>query len=60
MDREKERLVVNSVHPEPGAPGGAEVSSDIAETIERFAEFLGAKEVVYSGRVPTTWKKSLH
>jgi len=60
MDREKEKLNVVSVHPEPGAPGGREVSSKIAETLEQFGEFIGAKDLVYPARVPTGWRSMLH
>jgi uncharacterized protein YcaQ len=59
MDREDEKLLINSVHAERGAPSNKDVSSKIGETIGRFAEFLGAKEVVYSARVPTAWRNSL-
>jgi len=51
--------VINSVHAERGAPADREVASKIGETIERLAEFLGAKEVVYTARVPTAWRNSL-
>ncbi len=59
MDRKNEKLLVNSVHAERGATGDKEVSSKIGETIEQLAEFLGAKEVVYTARVPAAWKNSL-
>ncbi len=59
MDRKNEKLLVNSVHAERGAPGDKEVSSKIRQTIQRLAEFLGAKEVVYTARVPAAWKNSL-
>jgi len=59
MDRENERLLINSVHAEPGAPGGKEVSFEIRETIEHLGKFLGAKEVVYTARVPKAWRSSL-
>ena len=59
METRKERLLVNSVHAEPGAPSDKEVSSKIAEKIKQLGEFLGAKEVVYTARVPKAWKKSL-
>src|SRR2546422_979082 len=59
MDRENERLLINSVHAEPGAPGGKDVSLEIRETIGHLAEFLGAKEVVYTPRVPKAWSNSL-
>ncbi len=59
MERSKERLLINSVHAEPTAPGDKEVASKIGETIERLAEFLGAKEVVYTAHVPKAWRNSL-
>jgi hypothetical protein len=59
LDRKNERLLIKSIHAERGAPGGKETSSQIGETIARFAEFLGAKEVVYPARVPTAWRTSL-
>lgn len=59
MDQSDGKLLINSVHAEPGAPKDEEVSSQIAETIARFAEFLGAREVVYTARVPNAWKRSL-
>ena len=60
MDKEHEKLKVISVHAEPRAPGGKEVASKIRETVEGLADFLGAREVEYSGRVPVAWKASLH
>jgi uncharacterized protein len=60
MDREDEKLLVNSLHAERGAPGDMEISLKIGETMEQLAEFLGAKEVVYTARVPSAWKNSLH
>ena len=59
MDRKNEKLLINSVHAERGAPSDKNVASKIGETIERFAEFLGAKEVEYTARVPTAWRNSL-
>jgi len=59
MDRESEKLLINSIHAERGAPGDREAASKIAETIQRLAGFLGAKEVVYTAKVPTAWKDSL-
>ncbi|MGI0079747.1 MAG: DNA glycosylase AlkZ-like family protein [Nitrososphaerales archaeon] len=59
IDRREEKLMINSVHAEPGAPGDKEVSSMMKETIERLAEFLGAREVEYSTRVPAAWRSYL-
>jgi uncharacterized protein len=59
IDKRKETLIIHSVHAEPGAPRDKEVASEIGETIERLAGFLGAKEVQYSAHVPGFWKSSL-
>ncbi|HII40861.1 MAG TPA: winged helix-turn-helix domain-containing protein [Thermoplasmata archaeon] len=59
MDRKNEKLLINSVHAERGAPAEEDVSSRIGETIERLGAFLGAKEVVYTSRVPAAWKPAL-
>lgn len=59
LDKEKERLVINSVHAEPGAPGGREAAVDIAEKIEQLASFVGAKEVEYTSKVPESWRSAL-
>ncbi|MDG6908857.1 MAG: YcaQ family DNA glycosylase [Nitrososphaerota archaeon] len=59
LDKRKGVLHVNSVHAEKGAPAGSEVSRELAETIERLSEFVGAREVVYTERVPRQWKGSL-
>ncbi len=59
MDRQNEKLLINSVHAERGAPGEKEVLLKIREKIEQLAEFLGAKEVEYTTRVPAAWRNSL-
>ena len=59
MDRGRGTLHINSVHAEPHAPTGKEVASEIGEIIARFATFLGAREVVYTPRVPAAWKSAL-
>ena len=59
MDRKKERLLINSVHAEPSAPRDKRVAAEIRESIERLSEFLGARQVVYSRRVPKLWQSSL-
>jgi len=59
MDRKDERLLVHSLYAERGAPGDKDVSSKIGEAMAKLAGFLGAKEVVYTARVPPAWKSSL-
>jgi uncharacterized protein YcaQ len=44
MDRKNEKLLVNSVHTERGAPGDKEISSKIGQTLQQLAEFLGARK----------------
>ncbi len=60
MDRKKEKLLINSVHAEPNAPRDKKVSAEIRESVEQLSEFLEAKEVAYSRRVPKFWQNSLH
>jgi uncharacterized protein YcaQ len=59
MDKKKEKLIINSVHAEPGAPEDKAVAAKIGEKIEQLGEFIGAKEVEYSSQVPGPWKSSL-
>ncbi len=58
MDKQKGKLIINSVHAEPGVPADKTVAIKIAEKIESLAKFLGANEVVYKDRVPSAWKSS--
>jgi len=60
MDRKKEKLTIKSVHAEPQAPRDKNVSREIGEKVEELSEFLGAKEVVYSRKVPRFWQSHLH
>jgi uncharacterized protein len=59
IDRERDELVINSVHAEPDAPGDRAVAAELGETISRFADFLGVSRVVYPPRVPRPWKGTL-
>ncbi len=59
LDKDKEVLFANSVHAEPGAPAGKQVSGEIAEAVQRLASFAGAKAVEYSSRVPDAWRGAL-
>ena len=60
FDRTKEQLLIKAVYAEPGAPTGKEASLKIRETIQSLADFIGAREVVYSHRVPLAWKNALN
>lgn len=59
MDREGEKLNVHAVHAETNAPGASAVAKRIAAAIGDLAEFLGARKVVYTGKVPEIWRSSL-
>ncbi len=59
LDRALETLVVNAVHAEPDAPEEKEVARRVGETIADLAEFVGAREVAYTSRVPAAWKSAL-
>jgi uncharacterized protein YcaQ len=58
MDRRKERLVVNAVYAEPGAPRDKATALRVAGAVEDLAGFLGAKSVEYRN-VPEIWKAAL-
>jgi uncharacterized protein len=59
MDRREGKLVIHSVHAEIGAPSNKMIALKIKETLESLAEFLGAREVLFSDRVPPAWKHLL-
>ena len=60
MDRKNEKLFIKSVHAEPDAPKNKDVSREIRDSVEQLSEFLGAKEIVYSRKVPRYWHSHLH
>lgn len=55
-DKASQTLRVIGLFAEPGAPKSKEVGSKLRDMLEDFAEFLGAREVVYPARVPSGWK----
>lgn len=57
MDRQNARLTINAVYAEQGAPKSA--ARAISTAIQNLAEFLGARQIVYTRRVPAMWKPSL-
>jgi uncharacterized protein len=60
MDRKNEKLFIKAVYAEPHAPKSKDISREIRDSVDRLSEFLGAKEVVYSGKVPKYWQGHLH
>ncbi|MHB8567574.1 MAG: winged helix-turn-helix domain-containing protein [Nitrososphaerales archaeon] len=59
MDRAKETLLINAVFSEPKAPKNRETARAVATTVEALGDFLGAKKIVYSKKVPREWKSEL-
>ncbi len=57
MDRANARLTVNAVYAERDAPKAA--ARAVVDAIQDLAAFLGAKEIVYTRRVPAAWKRDL-
>jgi len=60
MDRKNEKLLIKTVHAEPHAPKDKDTSREIRDSVEQLSEFLGAKEIVYSRKVPKYWQSHLH
>lgn len=56
MDRENQRLTINAVYAESGAPKSGK---PVAQAIEELATFLGAKNIVYAKAVPEQWRRNL-
>jgi uncharacterized protein YcaQ len=60
MDRKNGKLIIKAVHAESHAPRDKDTSREIRDTVKQLSEFLGAKEVVYSRKVPKYWQSHLH
>ena len=56
MDRRSGTLTIKAVYAEPDAPKTEEVAQAVADAIEELGAFLGAKRIVYSQHVPSSWK----
>ncbi|HXW67307.1 MAG TPA: crosslink repair DNA glycosylase YcaQ family protein [Thermoplasmata archaeon] len=59
MDREHRRLIIRSVHAEPGAADDPDAGGPAAEAIRRLAHFLGAADTEIGSRVPGAWRRAL-
>lgn len=59
MDRQKEELRVNAVYAEPSVTKDGAMPRRIADAVADLGDFLGARNVVYSGRVPDKWRAYL-
>jgi uncharacterized protein YcaQ len=60
MDRKKGKLTIKAVYAESHAPRDKDTSREIRESVEQLSEFLGAKEVIYSRKIPRYWQSHLH
>jgi uncharacterized protein YcaQ len=60
MDRKNGKLIIKAVHAESHAPKDKDTSREIRDSVKQLSEFLGAKEVVYSRKVPKYWQSHLH
>jgi len=56
MDRKRRRLTIQAVYAEPEAPTTDAVTEAIAGAVEALGQFLGAREIVYSGQIPPQWQ----
>ena len=59
LDRKNKTLLINAVYAEKSAPKTKEAGKAVGSSIEALADFLGAKNVVYSQKVPDMWKSSM-
>lgn len=58
LDRQAQRLEINAVYAEPDAT--AEAGPEVAAAVRRLADFVGAREVVFSQeRLPAIWRGAL-
>ena len=60
MDRKNAKLIIKAVYAERHAPKDKDTSREIRDSVEQLSEFLGAKEVLYSRKVPKFWQSHLH
>jgi uncharacterized protein YcaQ len=59
LDRKNKTLLINAVYAEKSAPETNEAGKAVGSATEALADFLGAKNVVYSQKVPDMWKSSV-
>jgi uncharacterized protein len=57
MDRQSSRLIIHSVHAEPGAPVNPQTAAALRTEIESLADWLGAETIDYAGAIPPGWEK---
>lgn len=59
MDRAHGELRINAVYAEPDAPKDKKTACAIRDVVMDLAQFLGAKKIIYSRRVPGAWTETL-
>jgi uncharacterized protein YcaQ len=59
MDRGARRLVVKSIHAEPGAPEGSRIGRAVGGALRDLAVFLGASGIDVTGPAPEPWRRAL-
>lgn len=59
LDRKRGQLQIKAVHAEKKATKDKEIANKLNDVIEQLSGFLGAKEVVYSKKVPRFWRSAL-
>jgi uncharacterized protein YcaQ len=59
MNRKQKQLLINAVYAEPDAPMTRETAKAVSGAIDDLAKFLGAKEIIFTERVPDGWRKVL-
>jgi uncharacterized protein len=58
-DRKAGRLHINAVYAEPDAPQDETTARSVATAINDLAQFLGATDIEFTGRVPAAWQSAL-
>lgn len=59
FDRASETLHVHAVHAEKDAPEDRATAEAVSAEVQRLAEFIGSRRVVYAKNVPPAWSKVL-
>ena len=59
MDRARRQLRINAVYAEPDAQKDKKTARAIRDVVMDLAQFLGAREIVYSRRMPRAWAETL-
>lgn len=58
-DRERSRLLVHNVVPEPGVRADRASATAVSTAVQDLAAWLGATSVEVAGRVPVAWRRAL-